>query len=159
MLLLLLLVLTTRRRERLQHGLQEGGEHRGGRHLACVEVGLDEGVLRHEEKEERSGSGGVGLPASCAAQSRQPRAPVRHWYSGVDAFACPNIPSFLPSFRKRERKSKVTTARRGRGKREKQEAGRRGLGARRPPSRIARGEITHKSGNVKKHRRSGDFKM
>ena len=54
LLLLLLLVLTTRRRERLQ----EGGEHRGGRHLACVEVGLDEGVLRHEEKEERSGSGG-----------------------------------------------------------------------------------------------------
>ena len=38
--------------------LQEGGEHCGGRHLARLEVGLDEGVLRHEEEEERSGSGG-----------------------------------------------------------------------------------------------------
>ena len=96
MLLLLLLVVPLLLGD---ERLQEGGEHRGGRHLACVEVGLDEGVLRHEEKEERSGSGGVGLPASCAAQSRQPRAPVRHWYSG-DAFAC-TFASFLPSPKRR----------------------------------------------------------
>ena len=55
MLLLLLLVVPLLLGD---ERLQEGGEHRGGRHLACVEVGLDEGVLRHEEKEERSGSGG-----------------------------------------------------------------------------------------------------
>ena len=71
--------------------LQEGGEHCGGRHLARVEVGLDEGVLRHEEEEERSGSGGwagghhvrghdhrprqngaPSLPASCRGAGESP---------------------------------------------------------------------------------------